>query len=73
MDAREHRKDHDVERTEKMIPFITSEIALRQHVCIFELDSEVQIGPVKQPLRCNSVGSGHVSHRRNLTLVSMGF
>ena len=33
MAAREHRKAHDVEQSEKMIPFITSEIAFRQHIC----------------------------------------
>ena len=33
MAARGHRKAHDVEQTEKVIPFITSEIAFRQHVC----------------------------------------
>ena len=30
MAAREHRKIHDVERTEKMMLLITGEVALRQ-------------------------------------------
>ena len=45
MVTREHRKAHDVEQTEKLIPFITSEIAFRQDVCemvfgisVFDLD-----------------------------------
>ena len=45
MDAREHRKTHDVKQAEKMIPLITGEVAFRLHVCelvfgvdIFDLD-----------------------------------
>ena len=56
----------------KMIPLITGEIAFRQHVCelafgvnVFGLDFGVQIDPVKQPIQRDSVGSGHVSHRRS--------
>ena len=33
MAAKEHRKTHDNERTEKMIPLITAETAFRQRVC----------------------------------------
>ena len=54
-----------------MVPFITGEIAFRQHVCelvfgviILDLDSGVQIDSVNQPIQRNSVGLGHVSHRR---------
>ena len=72
MAAREHRKTHDVDQTDKTIPLITSEIAFRQHVCelvfgvrIFDLDFWIQVDSVKQPIkRDDSVGSGHVSHRR---------
>ena len=52
----------DIVPTEKMIPLITGEIAFRQNVCelvlginIFDLDFGTQF---------DSVGSGHVSHRR---------
>ena len=45
MAGRKHRKIHDVKQSEKMLPFITGEIAFRQHVCelvfgvnIFDLD-----------------------------------
>ena len=71
MAAREHRRPHDVERTEKMIPLITGEIAFRQQVCelvfgvhIVDLDLGVHIDSVKQPIKRDSVGSGDVSHRR---------
>ena len=62
-------KTHDVEHTEKVVPLITGEIALRQHVCelVFgvnkcDLDVVVRIDSVKQPIKRNSVCSGHVSH-----------
>ena len=55
----------DIEQMEKMIPFITCEIALCQYVCelvfgvnIFDLDLWAQIDSVKQPIKRNSVGSG---------------
>ena len=70
MAATKHREVHDVEQTEKMIPLITCEIASGQHVCEFvfgvnmlDLDIGVHTGPIKQPIRRNSVGSGHASHR----------
>ena len=54
-----------------MIPLITGEIAFRQHVCelfvgvnIFDFDLWVLVDSVKQPIKRNSVGSGHGSHRR---------
>ena len=54
MAAREHRKTHVVEQTEKVVPLIAGEIAFRQHVCelvfgvnIFDLDYEVQVDSVK--------------------------
>ena len=58
----------DIEQTEKIVPFITSEIALCQYVCelvcgvnIFDLDLGVQIHCVKKPIMRNSVSSGYVS------------
>ena len=61
----------DVEQTQKMIPFITCEISLRQYVCelvlgvnVFDVDLGVQIDSVTQPIKSNSVGSGNVSHRK---------
>ena len=64
-------KTQDVEQKEKMIPFIKSEIAYRHHVCglvlgidMFDLDFWFQFDSVKQTIKCNSAGSGHVSHRR---------
>ena len=49
MTTRKHRKTHDVDHSEKMIPFITSEMAFRPHVCdmvlgiyVFDLDFWVQ-------------------------------
>ena len=61
----------NVEQTQKMIPFITCEISLGQHVCelvfgvnVFDLDVGVQIDSIKQPIKSNSVGSGNMSHCR---------
>ena len=72
MAVRKHRKIHDVGQLEK-IPFITDEIAFRQHVCefvsgvnIFDLYFGVQVDCVKQPSKYYSVGSRHVSHSRTL-------
>ena len=57
--------------TKKMIPFITCEISLSQHVCelplgvnVFDLDLGIQIDSIKQPIKSNSVGSGYMSHCR---------
>ena len=54
MATRKIRKAHDVDQTEKMLPFITCTIAFSQHVCelvfeldVFDLDYQVQIDPVK--------------------------
>ena len=53
-----------------MTPLITGEHAFRQHVCelIFgvnkiDMDLRVQVDPVKEPIKRNSVGPGYVSHR----------
>ena len=47
-----------------MVPFFTSETAFRQNVGdlvfginVFVLDFWVQLDSVKQPIKCNSVGS----------------
>ena len=65
----------DVEQTQKMVPLITCEISLCQHVCelilgvsVFDLDLGVQIDSIKQPIKSNSVGSGNVSHCRTSSL-----
>ena len=61
----------DVEQAQKMIPFITCEVSLGQYVCewvfgvnVFDLNFGVQIDSIKQPIKSNSVGSGHMSHCR---------
>ena len=65
----------DVEQTQKMIPYITREISLCQYVCelvlgvnVFDSDLGIQINSVKQPIKCNSVGSGNMSHCRTPSL-----
>ena len=59
----------DVKLMEKIVPLITCEVALSQHVRelvfgvnIFELNLWIQINSVKQPVESNSVGSGYVFH-----------
>ena len=54
-----------------MIPFITSETALRSTLSelvfginVFDLDLGVHVESVKQPIKRNTVGSGHVSRCR---------
>ena len=65
----------DVEQTQKMVPFITCEISIRQYVCdlvlgvnVFDLDLGVQIECIKQSIKSNSVGSGNMSHCRASSL-----
>ena len=60
----------NIKQIQQMIPFITCEISLCQDVCelvfgvdVLDLDFGVQINSIKQPITCNSVGSGDVSHR----------
>ena len=67
MAARRHRNVYDVKETEKMVPLITGEVAFRQQVCelvfcvnILDLDFWWS----KLILSDNSVGSGHVFHRK---------
>ena len=69
--AREHQEIHDVKQTEEVIP----QLAFHEQACElvpgvnkFDLDLWVQVDSVKQPVKCNSVGSGHVSHRRTSAL-----
>ena len=52
-------------KTQKMVPFITCEISLCQYLCdlvlgvnVFDLDLGAQIDSIKQPIKSNSVGSG---------------
>ena len=54
----------NVEQTQMMIPFVTCEISLGEHVGklafgvdAFDLDLGVQIGLVQQPIKSNSVSS----------------
>ena len=63
-----------VEQSQKMVPLITCEITLCQHVCdlvlgvdVFDLDFGVQIDSIKQPIECNSVSPGNMSHCRTHT------
>ena len=65
----------DVEQTQKMIPFITCKISLRQYVCelvlgvhVFDLDLGVQIDSIKQPIKSISAGSRNMSHGRASSL-----
>ena len=62
----------DVEQTQKMIPLITCEISMGQYVCelvfgvkVFDLNLGVQFDSIKQSIKSNSVGSGHMSHCRD--------
>ena len=64
-----------VKQAQQMIPLITREISLGQYVCElvlgvneFDVDLGVQINPVKQPIKSNSVGSGNMSHSRASSL-----
>ena len=59
----------DVEQMEKVVPLITCEIPFCQYVCklmfgidIPNLNLGIQIYPIKQPIKSNSVGSRHMSH-----------
>ena len=52
-----------------MIPFITCELSLGQHVSklvfgvnIFDLDFGIHVTSVEQPVKSNSVGPGNMSH-----------
>ena len=69
MAARKHRENHNVEQTEKMIPLVTRKTPFGWNVSklvfgvnTFDLDLWFQINSVEQPIKRNSVVSGHVSH-----------
>ena len=59
----------DIEQLKKIVPLITCEISFGQSVYelvfgvnVTNLDRGVQINPVKQPIKSNSVVSGNMSH-----------
>ena len=59
----------DVTQMQKLVPLIACEIPFCPYVRklvfgvdILDLNSRVPIDSVKQPLKCNSVGSGYMSH-----------
>ena len=59
----------NVKQAQQMIPFITSETSFGQIVSklvfgVFDLDLGIQINSIKQPIKCNSVSSGNMSHCR---------
>ena len=65
----------NVKQTQKMIPFVTCEIHLGEHVCelvfgvnVFDFDFGVQIDSIKQPIKSNSLGSGNMSQSRASSL-----
>ena len=58
----------NVQQTQKMIPFITCEISIGQSFCelvlgvnVFDVDIDVQIDSIKQPIKRNAVGDLDVS------------
>ena len=60
-----------MEQAQQMIPLITREISFGQHVRelilgvnVFDFNFWVKINPIKQPIKCNSVGSGNMSQCR---------
>ena len=60
----------EVEQTKKMVSLIRYEVVFFQYVSelvfgvhVFDLDLGVLVDSVKKPIKRNSVGSGHVSHR----------
>ena len=65
----------DIEQLKKMVPLITYEISILLEclrvdvfgVNVTNLDLGVQINPVKQPIKSNSVGARHMFHRRTST------
>ena len=71
-----NREIHDVDKKKKMVPPITREITFGQHVRelvhgvnISNLDLGVQVDSVKQPIKSNSVVSGHVITLRPLMII----
>ena len=69
MAAREHPETHHVEQTKQMIPLVTKKTPYGWNISklvlgvnIFDLDLGFQFNFVEQPIKRNSVGSGHVSY-----------
>ena len=61
----------NVKQAQQMIPLITRETSLGQNVSelvlgvdVFDLDFGIQINSIKQPIKCNSVSPGNMSHCR---------
>ena len=68
MATRTCRKTHDVEQTQKVIPLISRETSFGQNVSklvlgvnIFDLDFRIQVDPIKQPIKSDTVSSRHMS------------
>ena len=66
---------HHVEKMQQIVPLITREAAFCQNVCelirCFDthyLILRVQLSSVNQPIKRNSVGSRHMSHRGTSSL-----
>ena len=62
-------------QAQQMIPLITCEVSFSQNVSelifgveVFDLDLGVHINSIKQPIKCNSLGSGNVSDRSRIGL-----
>ena len=61
----------NVKQAQQMIPLITRDISFGQNVSklvfgvdVFDLDIGIQINSFKQPIKCNSVSPGNMSHCR---------
>ena len=61
----------NVKQAQQMIPLITRETSFGQNVSklvfgvdVFDLDLGIQINSIKQPIKCNSVSPGNMSHCR---------
>ena len=75
LSATERAEKADVEQMKKIVPFVTCETAFCQYVCnlvfgvdVPNLNLRIQVDPVKQPSKSNSVGSGHMSRCRDSCL-----
>ena len=69
MATRIHRETHYIEQAQEVTPFMFRETSFGQNVSelvfgvnMFDLDFGVQINSIKQPIKCNSVGPGNMSH-----------
>ena len=59
----------DIEQAQQMIPFVTCEISFGYDVSklffdvdVLDLDLGVQTDSIEQPIKCNSVSPGNMSH-----------